>query len=186
MTPFLQYGPYVAIDFETSAWSGANACAIGMVRMENLEIVASFYSLIRPPSSRVYYTKVHGLTWKDLQDQRPFAEVWPEIAAFIKGARYLIAHNARFDSNVLNACCAACGIEPPAQRFLCTLRGARKGLRLKGYSLSAVSSYFGIELDHHNAGSDARACGLIHSRLTELGVTNTEMFLPEKTTGKKA
>lgn len=177
MKPFLQYGPFTAIDFETSAYRGACACAIGMARMENLEIVDSYYSLIRPPSSRVHFTNVHGLTWKDLKDQRPFAEVWPEIAAFIGDSRYLIAHNAGFDRNVLAGCCAANGLPVPRTPFLCTLRGARKALKLKSYSLGALCAHFGIALDHHHAGSDAAACGLVHSRLIGLGVSAAEMFL---------
>lgn len=180
MKPFLQYGPHVAIDFETSAWRGACACAIGMARMENLQIVATYYSLIQPPSSRVYFTDIHGLTWKDLKNQRTFAEIWPEIAHFISDAKYLIAHNANFDRNVLTACCNAYGIVAPKQPFLCTLRGARKALHLKSYRLSTVSEYFGIELDHHHAGSDAQACGLIHSRLTEIGISSAQMCLPKQ------
>lgn len=184
MKPFLSYGPYVAIDFETSAYRGACACAVGMARMENLRVADTYYSLIRPPSSRVYFTDVHGLSWQDLKNERSFAEVWPEMAAFMAGAKYLIAHNARFDSGVLNACCEANGISAPRLPFYCTLRGARKALRLKSYSLSAVSEYFGISLDHHHAASDARACGLIHARLLELGSPEADMRLPQAKTGK--
>lgn len=178
MKPFLQHGPYVAIDFETSAYRGPCACAIGLTRMENLRVVDSYYTLIRPPSSRVYFTAIHGLRWSDLKNERPFNEVWPEIAKFIADAQYLIAHNARFDSNVLATCCEAYGISAHGKPFLCTLRGSRKGLKLPSYSLSSVCDHFGIELNHHHAGSDATACGLIHSRLTELGITTEQMFLP--------
>lgn len=177
MKPFLQYGPYIAIDFETSAYGGPCACAVGMVRMENLEVVDSFYALIRPPSSRICFTNIHGLTWQILKNERPFAQVWPEMAAFMAGARYFIAHNARFDQGVLMRCCAANSIPVPSRPFLCTLKGARAGLKLRNNGLAALCAHFEIELDHHNAASDARACGLLHARLIKMGISDKQMLL---------
>ena len=177
MKPTPQFGPYVAIDFETSANSGACACALGMARMENLEITAAWYSLIRPASRWIQYTRVHGLTWKDLENAPAFNEIWPEVAKFMVGARFLIAHNAGFDRRVLAECLAAFGLPRVRKPFLCTLRGARRGLRLGSYSLSAVCSHLGIALTHHHAGSDAAACGQIHACLTRLGVADSQMLL---------
>lgn len=178
MTPFLESGPYVAIDFETSARGGACACAVGMVRLENRKIVSSYYSLIRPRYRRIRFTDVHGLTWEMLQNERSFKQIWPEMLAFIRGAKYLIAHNARFDRAVLNSNCEAYGIAPPRLGFLCTLAGARKALKLPSYGLKTVSEYFQIALDHHHAGSDATACGLIHSQLQRMNLEDKAMLLP--------
>ena len=183
MKPFLESGPYVAIDFETSARSGACACAVGMVRLENQQIVDRFYSLIRPGYRKICYTNVHGLTWEMLKSERSFKEVWPDMLAFIRGAKYLIAHNARFDRAVLNSNCDAYGIAPPRLGFLCTLAGARKALKLPGYGLEAVSAYFQIELEHHHAESDAAACGQIHCRLQQLKLADKAMLLPPVKSG---
>lgn len=168
---------YVAMDFETSAPKGERACAIGMSRLEGGKITGEYYSLIRPPSSRVWYTRVHGITWRQLRDQRPFAEVWPEIFQFIAGADYLVAHNARFDRNVLSDCCAANTIPMPPQPFLCTLKGSRRSLRLQRYSLDTIAAHLGIPLDHHHAGSDARACCLVLASLLDGGLANSAMLL---------
>lgn len=176
MKPFPRYGPYVAIDFETSANSGACACALGMARMEDLEITATWYSLIRPASRRILYTRVHGLAWKDLANAPAFDEIWPEAAKFMAGARFLVAHNAGFDSRVLAECLAAYGLPRVRKPFLCTLAGARRGLRLASYSLDSVCAHLGIELTHHHAGSDAKACGQIHASLIRLGVSDAQML----------
>lgn len=173
----LQYGPWVAIDFETSAWRGACACAVGMVRLQNLEIVDRYYTLIRPASKRISFTYVHGLTWKMLKNERTFSEVWPEMLKFMDGARYLVAHNAAFDQNVLYSCCEACGLEIPAIPFLCTLKGSRRQLSLPSYTLDSVSSHLGIALDHHHAGSDAEACGLLLCRLAASGLDPEDMLI---------
>ena len=55
-------GRYVALDFETSGYAAHSACAVGLCRIEDGVVTDSFYSLIRPPSSRVLFTHVHGLT----------------------------------------------------------------------------------------------------------------------------
>ena len=61
-------GRYVALDFETSGYAAHSACAVGLCRIEDGVVTDSFYSLIRPPSSRVLFTHVHGLTWPMLKD----------------------------------------------------------------------------------------------------------------------
>lgn len=170
---------YVAIDFETSAYSGPCACAIGMARMEDMQATDTFYALIRPPSSRVYFTHAHGLRWSDLKDAPSFGSLWPRIADFLSGASFLIAHNARFDQNVLATCCLANDIPMPEQPFLCTLRGSRKALKLKSHSLSSVAAHLRIPLNHHHAGSDALACGLVHAALKAQGLPDSAMLLPE-------
>lgn len=184
MRPFPKHPPCVAIDFETSAWGGACACSVGMVRIEDLEIVDAYYSLIRPPSSLVRYTHIHGLTWDMLKNERSFAEVWQEMRKFMADSRFLIAHNARFDRKVLHSCCAASDISSPRIPFICTLAGARKALSLKSYGLAALSAYFDIELDHHNASSDAQACALIYLQLKKIGLSEADMQIP--TASRKA
>ena len=171
-----EHAPCVAIDFETSGREAHYACAVGLVRIEGGAVVARFESLLRPPSPRVWFTHIHGLTWRDLKDQPTFAEIWPEAAALLRGARYLLAHNAQFDRRVLYACCRVAGLAAPEQPFLCTLRGARRApLELSSRSLDQVCAHFGIPLDHHRAGSDAEGCALIYARLHALGVDDAVM-----------
>ena len=150
-------GRYVALDFETSGYAAHSACAVGLCRIEDGAVTDSFYSLIRPPSSRT--------------------EVWPQLAAFMEGSRAILAHNAGFDRRVLHASCQALGLVQPQLPFLCTLKGARRSLPLASRALDSVCDYFGIPLDHHHAGSDARACAEIYLRLHALGVTDGQMKL---------
>ena len=167
-------GRYVALDFETSGYAAHSACAVGLCRIEDGVVTDSFYSLIRPPSSRVLFTHVHGLTWPMLKDAPTFTELWPQLVAFMEGSHALLAHNAGFDRRVLHASCQAVQPQLP---FLCTLKGARRSLPLASRALDSVCGYFGIPLDHHHAGSDARACAEIYLRLRGLGVTDGQMKL---------
>lgn len=161
--------PFVAIDFETSGYEGQSACAVGMVRIEGGRMAGTFASLIRPPSSRVYFTHIHGLTWDMLKDAPAFAELWPQMAAFCEGAAGFVAHNAPFDRGVLDACCAHFGCSRPKIPFYCTLKGARRWLHLPSCSLDNLARHFAIPLDHHRALSDATACAAIFLRLQEMG-----------------
>ena len=122
-------GRYVALDFETSGYAAHSACAVGLCRIEGGVVTDRFYSLIRPPSSRVLFTHVHGLTWPLLKDAPTFTELWPQLAAFMEGAQALLAHNAGFDRRVLHASCQALGLVQPQLPFLCTLKGARRWRR---------------------------------------------------------
>ncbi|MDO5484098.1 MAG: 3'-5' exonuclease [Desulfovibrionaceae bacterium] len=169
--------PCVAIDFETSGYAAHTACAVGLARIDEGRISRCFYSLIRPPSSRVLFTEIHGLTWPMLRDAPVFADVWQEASPLLEGTRYLLAHNASFDRRVLQACCRAAGLTAPQIPFLCTLKGARRTLPLPSKKLSAVCEHFGIALEHHHAGSDARACAEIYVRLRAQGLTDSQMRL---------
>lgn len=167
----------VALDFETSGYAAHSACAVGLARIAQGRVVDTLYSRIRPPSSRILFTHIHGLTWPMLKDAPPFARVWQQMAAFMEGADALLAHNAPFDRRVLYASCLAVGIPCPALPFFCTLRGVRRchALSLPSYTLSAVCAHFNIPLQHHHAVSDAVACAAIYLRLRGLGMTDAQM-----------
>ena len=111
-------GRYVALDFETSGYAAHSACAVGLCRIEDGAVTDSFYSLIRPPSSRVLFTHVHGLTWPMLKDAPTFTELWPQLVAFMEGSHALLAHNAGFDRRVLHASCQALELVQPQLPFL--------------------------------------------------------------------
>ncbi|MCH5276647.1 MAG: exonuclease [Desulfovibrionaceae bacterium] len=160
----------IALDFETADNGADSACALGMARVRGGEVEDVFYRLIRPPRRRIWYTHIHGITWNMVRDCPGFAELWPECAAFLRGADYLAAHNAPFDRRILLGCCAAAGVDAPAAPFLCTVRGARKGLRLPRNRLSDVCAHLGIALDHHNAASDALAAARIYVYLRAHGL----------------
>lgn len=168
---------FVALDFETSGPQGHYACAIGMARIENNAIVGEYYSTIKPPSKDIWYTRVHGLTWRDLKDSPTFPEIWPEIEAFIAGANFFIAHCASFDRKVLSSCCRFFDCEYPGIPFLDTCKGARRAYGLAHNRLSDVCEHLDIALNHHHAGSDALACALIFLDLDNCGLTLENLII---------
>jgi len=152
---------FVALDFETADNGRDSACAVGVVRVENNQIVRRSYHLIRPPRKYFRFTHIHGINWHDVADKPNFGELWPTLSPLISGADFLAAHNASFDKGVLYTCCNAHGVNPPQQNFICTVQLARKTWNIRPTKLPNVCEYLGIELDHHQALSDAVACAQI-------------------------
>ena len=158
---------FTAIDFETATGYRNSACAIGLVRVENGEIVDKFSALIRPPDNE-YWSRnvsVHGISARNTARSPSFQELLPKFKHFIEG-RKLVAHNASFDRSVLTKTMEHYGLEYKVlkvPRWECTL----KIYRAKGFSpckLSDCCRRLDIELNHHEALSDAVACAHLYIR----------------------
>jgi DNA polymerase III subunit epsilon len=156
-----------AIDFETASYQSSSAIAIGISRIEDGRIAETKSWLFRPPGSGIYIRKawsdIHGITADHLIDKPGFPGVWPEIVGYFENAKILLAHNARFDRNVLHGTAEHYGIRLPTFDWLCTVKVARQAFPgLPNYKLPTVSAHLGIPLDHHDPASDAEACARIY------------------------
>jgi DNA polymerase-3 subunit epsilon len=152
---------FVALDFETADRGRDSACALGIVRVEQGQVVNRFYTLIRPPRREFEFTDIHGITWTDVKNEPNFEDLWPLLAEQLDGAEFFAAHNASFDQGVLYACCDRYSLPRPPQAFVCTVKLARQTWQLYPTKLPNVCHYLGITLDHHQALSDAEACAKI-------------------------
>ncbi len=159
---------FVAIDFETATFSRSSACAVGIVTVENGRVIDRYYSLIKPPKNFYYWqsVKVHGIQAKDTENAPVFTEVYPEILKRLAG-QVVVAHNESFDRIVLKECMAAEGVTSlkvnTDEPWECTLKIYRE----KGFKpcrLSDCCDALGIELEHHQALSDAMACAELYLR----------------------
>jgi len=157
---------FTAIDFETATGYHSSACATGIVTVENGKIVDQYSTLIRPPEN--YYwgvnIRVHGIHPADTADAPDFAELYPEIRKRLIG-RTVVAHNESFDRSVLRKTMAHYKLDYEelalSDRWECTVRI----YRAKGFDpckLSDCCQRLGIELNHHEALSDALACARLY------------------------
>ena len=152
---------FVALDFETANPKPQSACAIGLVRVEDDEVVAMESRLIRPPSRYFAFTRIHGITWDQVKTEPPFEEVWQQVSGLLAGVTFIAAHNAGFDRGVLSACLEAAGLSPLRLPFVCTMHLARRVLGIYPTNLAAVAQRLRVPLKHHDALSDAHACAQI-------------------------
>jgi DNA polymerase-3 subunit epsilon len=154
---------FVAIDFETANYDAASACAIGLAFVKNGEVVANPAWLIRPPS--LYFEpdfiKIHGITVDDVKDRPEFIDLWPKLMPYLH-KQIVIAHNAKFDINVLMRMLDYYCLPYPTFDFTCTKVLSQKVWpSWRRYNLAALAERHGITFNHHNAGEDARVCAAI-------------------------
>lgn len=165
-------GEWVAVDVETATPNRDSLCSIAAVRVVDGKVADSFSELVRPPKNTygARNTMVHGLSSIDTATSRSFDSVAYDFWHYV-GSRPLIAHNAAFDSNVIERSQQTAGFTmSTSPRWFCTLRLAEAVWPNEpSHKLSALCGSLGIELDHHRAASDALACALIGIELLKAG-----------------
>ncbi|TDB38032.1 MAG: exonuclease [Actinobacteria bacterium] len=176
---------WVAIDFETATASRDSACALGIAVIEDGAVAATASWLMRPPGNRYDPRNigVHGITPSQTLLAPSYAELYGSIEPFLAG-RHVLAHSASFDVSVLRAVHDHYRIPLPNTHYACSVALARRAFPyLHNHKLPTVCDHCGIELQHHDAASDAIACARIalncrdaigassvHDAIAELGV----------------
>lgn len=152
---------YIAFDVETPNSANDRMSAIGITVIENGAIVDDFYSLVNPEARFDYFNvQLTGITPQMAAKAPVFSELWAEIEP-VMSSGVLIAHNAPFDMGVLAKCLDAYAIGwQSVARYACTcVMGRACYPELSNHRLNTMCGYLELELDHHNAASDSRACG---------------------------
>lgn len=155
---------FTAIDFETA--TGYHPCSVGIVTVENGIIVDEFVTLIKPPNNvySPFTIQVHGIYPRDTLNAKSFDQVYPEIQKRLQN-RIVVAHNESFDRNVLIKSMELYNLDYSALnlalRWECTVK-IYKAKGFKPTKLSDCCSAMKIDLNHHEALSDARACAKLY------------------------
>lgn len=172
---------FVVIDFETANANLNSACSIGIVAVNNNQIIKRIYFLIKPPIVRFdeKNIEIHGITEKDVDDQDDFRGIWNKIEPYISN-NLLVAHNASFDMSVLKCCLREYNISVPDTEYVCSIPVSTYAFNVKvGNSLAERTKLLGIELENaHNALDDAVACAeLVIKTLQINNKTSLHKFL---------
>ena len=152
---------YIAFDVETPNSANDRMSAIGITVIENGVIVDDFYSLVNPEARFDYFNiQLTGITPEMAAEAPAFPQLWAEIEPLMSSG-VLVAHSAPFDMGVLAKCLTAYGIDwRDCASYACTCAMGRVCYpELANHKLNTMCAYLDVNLDHHNAGSDSRACG---------------------------
>ena len=164
---------YIAFDVETPNSFNNRMSAIGITVLEDGKIAQEFYSLVDPEQELAPFNiALTGITPEMLVDAPTFGQLWPIIGPILTDPEaVLLAHNAPFDMGVLGKCIEAYGVDAPLfLRYACTCRMSQEAAPdMPNHKLNTLCEILNIELDHHNAGSDARACALLFLRCMDWG-----------------
>ena len=161
---------YAVFDVETPNANSDRMSAIGITVIENGAISETFFSLVNPETHfDPFNTRLTGISAETVRGAPNFAALWPTIEPLLSRG-ILVAHNAVFDLGVLKQCLHAYGIVwKPRVPYLCTVQIGRRLLPGMRHRLDVLSAYYGIDLDHHKADSDSRACAEILLRYQASG-----------------
>jgi DNA polymerase-3 subunit epsilon len=150
---------FVAIDFETANDRRDSACALGIAIVSSGTIAEEHHFLIRPLEMQFLHRniRIHGITPERVADSPTFKELWATISPILTSAP-LVAHNAAFDMSVLRHTLHSSAIDTPQLEYACSWKLSKiVWPELQSHRLNCLAEFHNIELDHHNAGSDAKA-----------------------------
>lgn len=155
---------FIAIDFETANKHMDSACSIGIACVKDLKIVHTDYHLIKPPTDIFRYenTEINGITYDDVKEANTFDLVYNKISHYFSECKYVFAHNALFDMNVLAECLNTYNIERPIFSYIDSMNFSTRVCHGVGRKLTDRCEFLGIPTEnHHNALADAVMCANI-------------------------
>ena len=145
--------PIAVIDFETTGMSpaqGARATEVGIVLLQNGQIVDRFQSLMNTGVTIPgFITQLTGITNAMMAAAPQAVTVMADAARFVNGAP-MVAHNASFDSKFWQAELAQAGVDAP-HVFACTVLLSRR------LYPQAPSHKLGNLVDYHRLPRAGRA-----------------------------
>ncbi len=165
------YDDFVAIDFETATGLRTSACALGMVKVIDGEIVQKYYTIINP--IRDEYTdkqpnlRIHRIPLSVAEKVETFAEIFGFIRDFI-GEFKLVCHCKGADIAIMKQTMEYYGLQG------IDLDNVVDTYQLTNKNLASCCEQLDIPLpNHHDALCDAEACARIY--LAHLGLS----YLPK-------
>jgi len=163
----------IIFDTETT---GLDAREDRIIEIGGIELVnrfptgRTFHEYINPQGRQIHpeAQAVHGISADDLAGKPTFPEIAEEFMAFVEGAK-LVAHNASFDINFINAEFARLGHPPVASELVVdTLALAKRKHPMGPNSLDALCRRYGIDNSHrtkHGALLDSELLAEVYIEL---------------------
>lgn len=149
--------PLIVFDTETTGldpYGADRICEIGALKVINGEVVDTFETLINPERNiPIAASQVNNITDDMVANSPTMDEVWPKFKEFIGEEGVLVAHNAKFDMDYLNAYLERAGLsKAELPECLCTMKISKNLFKgEKGHSLKALSDRLDIERDEEQS-----------------------------------
>ena len=158
---------FTFVDVETPNFSNSAISSIALIHINADGEVIEKYSLVNPKQHfDTFNIELTRITPEMVKDAPTFETVWEDIKEYFENS-IIVAHNARFDLGVISKCLIRGGLEIPSMRYMCTVDLSRKYIPSQSHKLNVLCDLLGIELNHHQADSDTRACMEIFMYMNE-------------------
>lgn len=175
----MQPSSFLAIDFELATPQFNTVCSVGLCLVKDNIIIDSSEYLVQPPNNeyKPINMQIHGITPEHTKNAPTFTEFWETIMrSFLfetNDYRFMYAHNASFDFNILYRCIQEFKLDIPKIEYSCTMLLSKEYFDLKSYGLDYLCNEFSIPLQHHNSESDARACAELAVKMNKMHQDNS-------------
>lgn len=187
---------YCAVDVETTSLKG-DVIQLAAVLIDNeLRIVDTFNSFAKP-LSELWWDKsselVHGYSWEDAQSFQGSRSCVVDFMKFLNPhvhefPLYMVYHALfGFDYVKIENFFRLEGLQFSffkafsSYKKISTIDMAKKFIKnMDNYKLNTLCDYLGIELNHHDAFSDAMACAKLFIKLKEMENDDGSLFRARK------
>jgi DNA polymerase-3 subunit epsilon len=167
---------FIAIDVETANRDRGSICQIGLVCFNGEGIEWQWSTLVDPECEfEPHNIRIHRITPQHVIE----APKWPAVFACIADSLHgqTVVSHTNFDEYALMDACQRYGLPPPKSSWIDSHALARRTWpSFSRHGLAELCTAFDIELNHHDALSDAMACGrIVRLCLDGTPVTTAEM-----------
>lgn len=168
---------FLSIDFEIANPCLDSICQIGISEFENGIIKQRWNYYVDPedwfdPANIM----IHGITPEMVMGKPTFIDLYPDLKKLLSDR--IVVHHTPFDKTAFNQVCNKYSIEIPSIKWLDSSKIVRRTwlqFKDRGYGLSPVCNFLGIDLNHHDALNDAIASGkIVLSAISETGLSINE------------
>ena len=155
----LSHGKFCIMDIETNGskpTQGHTIIEVGAVMYQDGHIIDTFESFVKCDKIPPTIQELTGISLDDTKNAPSLKEVMYKFKTFL-GDAVFVAHDVRFDYKFTSAMMERVGLEPLANRKLCTFELAQRTLKFERYGLKYLNENMHLhqEADHHRALSDA-------------------------------
>lgn len=163
--------PFSLIDFETSGFhpNSARILEVAVIKVSaSGEILDEYTTLINPEDGNVGRTDIHQITLGMVKNAPTLAEIIGDLVSILDSS-IVVAHNAKFEENFLDAAFREVGVEHSLMPTIDTLWLSRQILDLPNYKLGTVIDQFGVSFPNaHTALGDVRAMSKVLPEMLEM------------------
>jgi DNA polymerase III subunit epsilon len=148
---------FLALDVETANADYSSICQIGIVQIENGEIINKWSTLVNPEAYfDPFNISIHGISEEDVKDAPTFDKIYSELNTRISDQ--IIVHHMPFDRIAINRVCMGYNLNIINARWLDSAKIARRTweqFAYRGYGLANIADFLQISFEHHDALEDA-------------------------------
>ena len=148
---------FLAVDVETANADYSSICQIGIVKIENGQIVDKWRTLINP---KTYFdpfnVSIHGIREEDVKNAPTFKKIHKELSNRISDQ--ITVHHMPFDKIAITRACIENNLNIIEAKWLDSAKIVRRTweqFAYRGYGLANIADSLKIDFQHHDALEDA-------------------------------